>query len=118
MNGIFGNKLMTALITLKTMADQQSAWGSSLKLMVMVVQCMRTVLDASTETEYDYLCSWIKNGHIRKNLTQNGEPQRYSWETQKKKKSWLQYSKVHQSWGQEPMYHTVLEALSCQMNQN
>ena len=25
-----------------------------------------------------------KNGHIRKNLTQSGEPQRYSWGTQKK----------------------------------
>ena len=29
----------------------------------------------------------FKNGHIRKNLTQNGEPQRYSWGTQKKKKN-------------------------------
>ena len=28
----------------------------------------------------------LKNGHIRKNLTQSGEPQRYSWGTQKKKK--------------------------------
>ena len=28
----------------------------------------------------------LKNGHIRKNLTQNGETQRYSWGTQKKKK--------------------------------
>ena len=28
----------------------------------------------------------FKNGHTRKNLTQNGEPQRYSWDTQKKKK--------------------------------
>ena len=27
----------------------------------------------------------LKNGHIRKNLTKNGEPQRYSWGTQKKK---------------------------------
>ena len=38
--------------------------------------------------ECDYLNGWIKkNGHIRKNLTQkNGEPQRYSWGTQKKKK--------------------------------
>ena len=27
----------------------------------------------------------LKNGHIRKNLTQNGEPQRHSWGTQKKK---------------------------------
>ena len=36
--------------------------------------------------ECDYLKGSIKNGHIRKNLIQNGEPQRYSWETQKKKK--------------------------------
>ena len=28
----------------------------------------------------------LKNDHIRNNLTQNGEPQRYSWEMQKKKK--------------------------------
>ena len=28
----------------------------------------------------------LKNGHIPKNLTQNGEPQIYSWGTQKKKK--------------------------------
>ena len=36
--------------------------------------------------ECDYLNSWIKkNGHICKNFTQNGEPQRNSWEKQKKK---------------------------------
>ena len=29
----------------------------------------------------------LKNGHIRKNLTQNVEPQRYNWGTQKKKKN-------------------------------
>ena len=40
----------------------------------------------STKTEWDYLKGWIKNDHIRKNLTQNGEPERYSWGTQKKKK--------------------------------
>ena len=28
----------------------------------------------------------LKNGHIRKNLTKNGEPQRSSWGTQKKMK--------------------------------
>ena len=28
----------------------------------------------------------LKNGHIRKNLTKDGEPQRSSWGTQKKKK--------------------------------
>ena len=35
----------------------------------------------------------LKNGHIHKNLTQNGEPQRYSWGTQKKKKK--NRDKVH-----------------------
>ena len=30
-------------------------------------------------------CVWIKKkGHIRKNLTKNGEPQRYNWGMQKK----------------------------------
>ena len=34
----------------------------------------------STKTECDYLNGWIKKkNHIRKNLTQNGEPQRSSW---------------------------------------
>ena len=41
----------------------------------------------STKTECDYANGCIrKKGHIHKNLTQNGEPQRYSWGTQKKKK--------------------------------
>ena len=37
--------------------------------------------------ECDYLNGWIKkkHGHIRKNLTQNGESERHSWRTQKKK---------------------------------
>ena len=35
--------------------------------------------------ERDYLNDWIKNGHIRKNHTYKGEPQRSSWRTQKKK---------------------------------
>ena len=38
---MFGNKLMITLVTLKTMADQQSAWGISLKGVLVVVQCMR-----------------------------------------------------------------------------
>ena len=35
------------------------------------------------ETECDYLYGWIKKkqtSHIHKNLFQNSEPQRYSWE--------------------------------------
>ena len=43
---------------------------------------------SSMKTECNYLNGWIKkNGHIRKNLARNGEPQRYSWGTQKKKMS-------------------------------
>ena len=38
----------------------------------------------SMKTECDYLNGWIKNGHIRKFLKQNGKPQRYSWRMQKK----------------------------------
>ena len=44
---MFGNKLMTALVTLKTRADQQSAWGISLKVVLVVVQCMRQYTDNS-----------------------------------------------------------------------
>ena len=39
---------------------------------------------SSTKTECDYLCGWIKIGHMRKNLTQNSEPQRYSWECRRR----------------------------------
>ena len=41
----------------------------------------------STTTECDHLNGWIKNGLLRKNLTQNCEPQRYYWGTQKKTKN-------------------------------
>ena len=42
----------------------------------------------STKTECDYLNGWIKkNGHIRKISPKSGEPQRYSWGTQKKSSS-------------------------------
>ena len=44
---MFGNKLMTALVTLKTMADQQSASGSSLKVVLLVVQCMKQYTEQS-----------------------------------------------------------------------
>ena len=54
----------------------------------MIVNLLMMVLIdlLSTKMECDYLNGWIKNGHIRKNLTNNGEPQRYRWGTQKKKK--------------------------------
>ena len=44
------------------------------------------------KVEYDYLSGWIKKQSHMQNLTQNGEPQRSSWRTQKKKKkkkNWL-----------------------------
>ena len=38
--------------------------------------------------ECDYLCGWIKkNGHIHKNLTKKGKPQRYSWERRRRRRS-------------------------------
>ena len=44
---MFSNILMTAQVTLKTMADQQSAWGSSLKG-VLVIRCMRLLVSLRT----------------------------------------------------------------------
>ena len=48
--------------------------------------------------ECDYLCGWIKKkkkkkSHIHKNITQNGEPQKYSWRTEEeeKKKKHLEF---------------------------
>ena len=50
-----------------------------------IVDSQRVVLSLSTKTECHYLYSWIfekrkkRNGHIRRNLTKSGEPQRSSW---------------------------------------
>ena len=41
----------------------------------------------STKTECDYLNGWIKTVTYAKVSTENGEPQRYSWGTQEKKKN-------------------------------
>ena len=49
-----------------------------------------------TKTKCDYLNGWLKNGHMRRNLTQNGEPQRYSLWAQKKKKE--KKKKNRQKW--------------------
>ena len=38
---MFGNNLMTALVTLKTLADQQSDGGSSLKVALVAAQYIR-----------------------------------------------------------------------------
>ena len=39
-----------------------------------------------TKTECDYLNGWIKNGHIRKNLTANGEPQSIAGERKRRRR--------------------------------
>ena len=44
---MFENTLMTALVTLKIMADQQSTWGTSLKGVLVVVQWMRQYTENS-----------------------------------------------------------------------
>ena len=41
------SKVMTALVTLKTVADQQSAWGCSLRVVQVVVQCVRQYTENS-----------------------------------------------------------------------
>ena len=40
----------------------------------------------------------LGNGHIHKNLTKNGEPQRLSWGMQKKKKKKVQNGRVPSDW--------------------
>ena len=42
--------------------------------------CRLTGVYMTSVTEFDYLYGWIKNGHIRKNLTKNDYTQRCSWE--------------------------------------
>ena len=49
----------------------------------------------SMKTECDYLSGGFKNGHIHNDLTQNGEPQRYSCGTQKKKRKKPAYFKMN-----------------------
>ena len=68
---MFGNKLLTALVTLKTMADQQSACGSSLKVVLVAVQCMRQY------TENSLGCSTTKYTNVGgrwQYSTQSGKP--------------------------------------------
>ena len=67
---MFGNKLMTALVTLKTLADQQRVWGSSLKVVLVVAQCMRY-------TENSPGCSTAKYTNVggrRQYTTQSWKP--------------------------------------------
>ena len=52
------------------------------------------------EDRCGYLNGWIKNGCIRTNLTQNGEPQTHSWGTQKTKK-YTAFSDNGLGWGSQ-----------------
>ena len=49
-----------------------------------------------TKMECDYL-NGLKIAHIRKNLTQDGEPQRYSWERRRRRKriGWAASAGMH-----------------------
>ena len=67
---------MTVLVTLKSMADQQSAWGSSLKVVLVVVECMRQY------TENSPGCSTAKNTNVRgrrQYITQSWKPLLARW---------------------------------------
>ena len=46
----------------------------------------------SMKMECDYLYGWIKNGHISKNLTKTGRPQRHSWE---RRRRWRFHSSIN-----------------------
>ena len=50
----------------------------------------------------------LKNGHIRKNLTKNREPQSYSWEHRRRKRRRYVYSTQSRIWmqGQHPVIST------------
>ena len=37
------------------------------------------------KTECEYLYGWIKDGHIGKHFTENGEPERFSWEGRRRR---------------------------------
>ena len=62
------------VISLGTHLFGENAVGSD----TSVCERLGLKTDQSTKTQYDYLCGRIETGHIRKNLTQNGEPKRYS----------------------------------------
>ena len=64
---MFGNKLMTAQSTLKTLADQQSAWGSSLMGVFVVVQCMKQYTENSPGC---ITAKYTNTGGRRKYITQ------------------------------------------------
>ena len=46
--------------------------------------------------ECDYLNGWTKQGHIRKNLTQNREPQRHNWLTGEHITDWSSSDSVYE----------------------
>ena len=79
----------------KTPSDESINRGLVCAHMHFIAQTQRRVNAGNKNTPSTYhprrrnvttLMVGLKNGHIRKNLTQSGEHQRYSWGTQKKKK--------------------------------
>ena len=54
--------------------------------------------NSSMKTECDYLYGLLENGHIHKNLTQNGEPQRYSWEHGRRRRSSSSWASWYLFW--------------------
>ena len=51
--------------------------------------------DPSMKTESTTSTVGLKYGHIRKNLTKNGEPQRHSWEGRRRRRK---ISKIRYQW--------------------
>ena len=73
---MFGNKLMTALVTLKTLADQQNTRGSSLKVVLVVVQCMRQYIYNSPGCS---TAEYTNVGGRRQYTTQSWKPLLARW---------------------------------------
>ena len=72
--------------TLLVRVRPSSNLARGLKFWALMLHLLKLVVGESMKTECDYLNGWMKNGHIRKSLSQNGEPQRYRRGRQKKKK--------------------------------
>ena len=45
-----------------------------------------------------------KKGHVCKNLTQNGEPQKYGWESRKRRRQWVNSRGFLPSWYELPTF--------------
>ena len=59
--------------------------ASSVEVTVVVALLVKEVIHPRRRNVTTSMVG-LRNGHIHRNLIKNGEPQRYSWGTQKKKK--------------------------------